>query len=86
MKDYLTREVRRRAEALSPPRRQIPDTLVLSEDNVYIGSVTGAVNFNRTVSEVLTVQEVASIDLARVGIRGFPDTVTRATDAEIKRA
>jgi hypothetical protein len=41
LKDYLIREVRKKAEAKSIRLRQIPDTRVLSGDSTYIGRATG---------------------------------------------
>jgi hypothetical protein len=71
MKSYLAREVPRRAAAASVQLRQIPDTQVVSGDDTYIGRVTGGLNVQRSVTENLTIHDVASVELARVGVRGL---------------
>jgi hypothetical protein len=69
LKAYLEREVRRRAEAIAISYQQVPDTRVVSGDTTYIGRVTGSVDYQVSVSEQLTIHDVASVELARVGVR-----------------
>lgn len=75
MKAYLEREVRKRAAEASIQLRQIPDTQVVSGDGTYIGRVTDIVNFGSSVTEDLTIHDVFSMELARVGVRGLTGPV-----------
>ena len=74
MEGYLVREVRKRAEAISSQVQQIPDTQVVSPDTTYIGRVQGnapLVHISQA-DQPLTIQDLASRNLAAVGVRGSP--------------
>jgi hypothetical protein len=74
MEGFLVREVRKRAEAISSQLQQIPDTQVVSPDNTYIGRVQGnalPVHISQA-EQPLTIHDLASFNLAAVGVRGSP--------------
>jgi len=80
LKAYLVREVRRRAESFSNQLQQVPDTQVVSGDATYIGRVAGDEPPAHAwlADEPATIHDVASADLARVGVRGAAGIVISA--------
>jgi hypothetical protein len=86
LKNYLTREVQKMAQARSITLSQTPDCDVVSADEVFIGAVAEDANVgqNMLVAEA-TIFDVAQAELVRSGVSLLPGgstTLIRGVDSE----
>src|SRR5439155_984745 len=70
LKNYLSREVAKRAQAKAILRPQVPDTRVVSSDDAYIARVTAQTPPGQN-GPAATVHDVAIMELERAGLTGI---------------